>query len=177
MIKLSNLYVKNIEKLAQECKIPLKKSAKKADKIKTILNAGIPEDKLKRLYEKYFNEQSTVKPRSTTTVNRLKLVEDQIKFIMTKIDEINVKLANLSSTDPSINTHDILDIKNIIKSKILPGKSITVDELLNIKRLNKFTRDSIYTAVIDLVDEEIFDVSKGNSKNQIQGYIGRLIRR
>ena len=177
MIKLSNLYVKNIEKLAQECKIPLKKSDKKPDKIKSVLNAGIPEDKLKRLYEKYISEQNKGKSQSTTTTNRLKLVEDQIKFIMTKIDEIDVKLANLSSTDSPINRHDMIDIKSIIKSTILPGKSITVDELLTIKGLSKFTRDLIYTAVLDLVDEEIIDVSEGNSKNKIQGYIGRLIRR
>lgn len=177
MIKLNTLYVKNIEKLAQECKIPLKKSAKKADKIKIILNSGIPEDKLKRLYEKYFNEQSTVKPRSITVANRLKLVEDQIKFIMIKIDEIDVKLANLSFSDSSNDTRGIIDIKNIIKSNILPGKSITVDDLLSFKGLNKFTKDLIYTALIDLVDEEIFDVSEGNSRNKIQGYIGRLIRR
>jgi len=177
LINLNSLIVKNIEKLAQECKITLKKSARKPDKIKTILNAGIPEDKLKQLYEKYFNEQSAVKPGSITTANRLKLIEDQIKFMMTKIDEFDVKLANLRSPDSSIDTNDILDIKNVIKSKILPGKSITVDELLNIKGLNKFTRDLIYKAVMDLVDEEIFDVSEGNSKNKIQGYIGRLIRR
>lgn len=188
MVNLKRLTVPYLEKLAEELKITFKSSSNKPDKIRVIKNTGIPDNKLNELVNKYYAQyqvsrgklsETKKKPTKHPTFleDRIKLLEGQTKFIMSKIDEINVKLANLSSTDSSINTHDIQDIKNIIKSRILPGKSITVDELLRINRLNKFTKDLIYTAVIDLVDEEIFDVSEGNSKNKIQGYIGRLIRR
>ena len=187
-MNLDKLYVPNLNKLAQECNIVFKKSERKAEKVKIITNAGIPEDKLIKLFEKYFNEQtkskskskstSTTIPKSKSTAKRLNLIEDQIKYLMAKIDNIEVKLANVSFMESSsISTPEILDIKNIIKSKISPGKSIDVDELLNTKGLNKYTKDLIYMAVMELVDEEVFDVSEGKSKNKIQGYIGRLIRR
>jgi len=177
LINLDKLYLPYLKRLAQECNITLKKSARKAEIVDTIISAGIPEDTLKRLFEKYLNEQNKKKSKSTSTTKRLKLVEDQIKYLITKIDDIEVKLANLGFTDSSINTRDILDIKNIFKSKIQPGKSIAVDDLLSLERLNKYTKDMIYVAAMELVDEEIFDVSEGKSKNKIQGHIGRLIRR
>ena len=183
-MNLDKLKVPYLNKLAQECNITFKKSARKPEKVSTLNNAGIPDDKLTRLFEKYLNEQtkqksSSTKPKSKSpsTTKRLDLVEDQIKYLITKIDNIEAKMANFSFQDSSINTHDMFDMKNVIKSKTPPGKSIDVDELLNIEGLNKFTKDMIFIAAMELVDEEIFDVSEGKSKNKIQGRIGRLIRR
>jgi len=177
LINLGDLYVRYIDKLALECNISLKKSARKNEKINEILSAGIPEDKLRRVFEKYLDEQNKGKSKTISTAKRLKIVEDQFKYLITKIDDIEVKLANLGFTDSSINTREITDIKNVIKSKTQTGKSIAVDELLNIEGLNKYTKDMIYLAAMELVDEEIFDVSEGKSNNKIQGHIGRLIRR
>jgi len=190
LINLNKLNVPYLNKIAQECNITFKKSDRKPEKVKTLTNSGIPEDKLKKLFEKYLNEQTKPKPKtkststiapksqSNSTSKRLNLIEDQIKYLITKLDNIEVKLANVSIIDPSsINSHEILIIKNIIKSKIPIGKSIDIDELLNTDGLSKYTKDMIFTAVMELVDEEVFDVSEGKSKNKIQGHIGRLIRR
>ena len=52
MVNLNVLTVKLLERLAQECKITLKKG-KKAEIIKQIISAGISENKLENLKKKY----------------------------------------------------------------------------------------------------------------------------
>lgn len=189
MVDLNKLTVKYLEKLAEECRITFKKSINKPAKIKTILNAGIPSNKIENLFEKYLAEikakkkSSKVakkKPESTATtkiVGRVKLLEDQVRFLMSKIDSVEIKIANLKTSNLIGTETDSLEIKNIIKSKILPGNSIAIDDLLDTRKLKKYSFEQIEKAIIDLIDDEIFDVSEGSSKTKIEGNIGRLIRR
>ena len=189
MVDLNKLTVKYLEKLAEECRITFKKSINKPAKIKTILNAGIPSNKIENLFEKYLAEikakkkpskVAKKKPESTVTtkiVGRVKLLEDQVRFLMSKIDSVEIKIANLKTSNLIGTDTDSLEIKNIIKSKILPGNSIAIDDLLDTRKLKKYSFEQIEKAIIDLIDDEIFDVSEGSSKIKIEGNIGRLIRR
>ena len=188
MIDLKKLTIKYLEDLADECQITLKKSSKKSEKIKTILNAGIPESKLKLLFERYLTKyKATKKPRKkakakpTSSIakleKRVSLIEEQIKFLMSKIGGVEVKLAVERTSDVIGSSSDLNDIKNIIKLNVLPGNSISIDELIKIKQLQKFSMRLIEKAIIDLIDDEILDISEGRSIQKISGNIGRLIRR
>ena len=189
MVDLNKLTVKYLEKLAEECRITFKKSSNKPAKIKTILNAGIPSNKIENLFEKYLAEikakkkpskVAKKKPESTATtkiVGRVKLLEDQVRFLMSKIDSVEIKIANLKTSNLIGTDTESLEIKNIIKSKILPGNSIAIDDLLDTRKLKKYSFEQIEKAIIDLIDDEIFDVSEGSSRTKIEGNIGRLIRR
>lgn len=189
MVDLNKLTVKYLEKLAEECRITFKKSINKPAKIKTILNAGIPSNKIENLFEKYLAEikakkkpskVAKKKPESTATTKiagRVKLLEDQVRFLMSKIDSVEIKIANLKTSNLIGTETDSLEIKNIIKSKILPGNSIAIDDLLDTRKLKKYSFEQIEKAIIDLIDDEIFDVSESSSKTKIEGNIGRLIRR
>jgi len=189
MVDLNKLTVKYLEKLAEECRITFKKSSNKPAKIKTILNSGIPSNKIEKLFEKYFAEYKAKKKPSkvakkkpvsivTTKIEgRVKLLEEQVRFLMSKIDSVEIKIANLKTSNLIGTETDSLEIKNIIKSKILPGNSIAIDDLLDTRKLKKYSFEQIEKAIIDLIDDEIFDVSEGSSKTKIEGNIGRLIRR
>ena len=61
MIDLNKLTVPFLDKLAKEINITFKSSSQKADKIKTILNAGIPNTKLEELYNKYLSQYEATK--------------------------------------------------------------------------------------------------------------------
>jgi hypothetical protein len=112
---------------------------------------------------------------STGLENRINLLEDQVKFIMTKLDAVDVRLASLVPTITSLK--DISTIKMGIKRLIPPGESMTIDELIKSKELQNVEWRILEKTLLDLVDDEVFDVSAGKSKKKIAGNIGRLIRR
>ena len=188
MVNLNKLTVPYLNQLAKELSITFKRSSKKPDKIKTILNAGIPDKKLEDLYNKYLNQHQASKGKSTVTkkksikqniisTDRINLLEKQVKFIMSKIDNIEIQLAKDRSSKFTGGVYNLNDVQNIIKSKISRGDSVSIDEVMVIKKLKKFPRELIEKAILDLIDDEIFDVSEGRSIQKIQGNIGRLIRR
>ncbi len=188
MVNLNKLTVPYLNQLAKELSITFKSSSKKPDKIKTILNAGIPDKKLEDLIIKYFNQYQASKGKSTVTkkkpikqsiksTDRINLLEKQVKFIMSKIDNIEIQLAKDRSSKFTGGGYNLNDVQNIIKSKISPGDSVSIDEVMVIRKLKKFPRELIEKAILDLIDDEIFDVSEGRSIQKIQGNIGRLIRR
>ena len=188
MVNLNKLTVKYIEDLANECKIPLKKSDNKKQKIQKILNSGISEMKLEPIFEKYLSKcEASRKPKKSTKIKsksssskleeRVSFLEEQVKFLMSKIGGVEVELAKERTSEVITNFSELNIIKNIIKSNVLPGDSISIDELIKIKQLQKYSIKSIEQAIIDLIDDEIFDVSEGRSIQKISGNIGRLIRR
>ena len=188
MVDLSKLTVKYLEKLASECNIILKKSDKKGMKIKTIKSAGIPESKLNVLFEKYLAEHKAPKKpkkvsKSKPSISvkniegRINLLEKQVKYLMSKIDNFEIKIANLKSPTSIGSPNTFSEIKNVILSQIFSGDSIKVDDLLEIKKLKPYSLTSIEKAIIELIDDEILDVSEGSSKVKLQDNIGRLIRR
>ncbi|TFG11347.1 MAG: hypothetical protein EU535_07360, partial [Promethearchaeota archaeon] len=65
MVSLNKLTVPYIDKLARELDIKFKSSSKKSEKIKKILTAGIPDNKLENLFTKYYNQylESKGKPK------------------------------------------------------------------------------------------------------------------
>ena len=188
MINLNKLTVPYLEKLAKEFKISFKSSDKKPDKIRKIKNAGIPEDRLEKQFKKYLAryEDSKKKPTSSkkkssqpssSLVKRIDLLENQIKYIMSKIGSIDIILAK-DRTDQLVGGgFKIAEIQKLIKSSILPGDSISIDELISLHELDKYPKNLIEKAIINLIDDEIFDVSEGRSIQKILGNIGRLIRR
>ena len=106
------------------------------------------------------------------------MIEEQIKFLMSKIDSIEINLAKGRISELIGESYNIPDIQSVIKSRILSGDSISIDKIMNLKKLKKFPKDLIEKAILDLIDDEIFDVSEGGrSVQKIQGNIGRLIRR
>ena len=141
MADLNDLTVPLLEKLAKECRIKLKKSDKKPEKIQKIKSAGIPENKLEELINKYLNQKQSPKKLSTDSISelkgRIKLLEEQVKFIMSKISVTEVKLATQENRDLITITSDLGDIKRFIVSLILPGVTITIDELIEIQELQK----------------------------------------
>ena len=188
MVNLSRLTVKYIEKLAIECNVSLKKSDNKSTKIKTILKAGIPNSKLNDLFQKNLAEyEASKKPKKVSKTipvvpvkkidGRVSLLEKQVKYLMSKIDDFEIKIANLKSPTMIGTSDNLSEIKKLIISKVSPGDSMLVDELFDIKALKKFSLASIEKAAIELIDDEYFDVSEGSSKTKLEGNIGRLIRR
>jgi len=189
MINLNKLTVPYLGKLAKEFNITFKSSDKKPDKIRKIKNAGIPEDRLEKQFKKYLAryEESKKKPtppgkakssqQSSSLVKRIDLLENQMKYIMSKIGSIDVILAKDRTDELVGGGFKIAEIQNIIKSKILPRDSISIDELISLHELDKYPKNLIEKAIINLIDDEIFDVSEGRSIQKILGNIGRLIRR
>lgn len=181
MTSLKRLTVPLLEKLAKECNISLKKGDKKADKIATIKKAGIPEDQLEKLTKKYLTQKSKSKRSSKDTIlelkGRIRLLEDQVKFLMSKMSVSEVKITKNQDRDLITITSNLGDIKNFIKTMLNPGESITIDQLIEIKQLQKIPLITLKHAIYGLIEEGIFNVSNGSSRQKIGGKIGILTRK
>jgi len=181
MVNLKKLTVPLLDKLAEECGISFNQGDKKADKISKIKKAGILESRLEELVSKYLKQKSLSKRTDQDTIlelkGRIKLLEEQIKFLMSKISVSEVKISKDENRDIITITSDLGDIKNFIKSMLLPGESLSVDELIEMKELQKIPLITLKHAIYDLIEEGIFDVSEGTSRQKIAGRIGVLKRR
>ena len=188
LIDLNKLTVKYLEEIAKECGISLNKSSKKSEKIRTIANAGISEEILKELFEKYLSKyESTKKPtkRSETQSsslnssleNKINLLEQQVKYLMSKIEGVENKSDDIKAFTPPEKKDDLRDIEEIIISKIPQGASMSIDELIQIKELQEFSMKLIEQAIIELINDNIFNVFEGPSTQKIKGNIGRLVRK
>jgi hypothetical protein len=187
LVDLNELPVKYLDKIANDCNITFKKSSNKAEKIKIILNAGIPENNLKGLFEKYLNEyEASKKPKKevkgtptsiTKLEERVSLLEEQVKYLTSKINGASVKLTEGPASEGARESSDLIEVKSIIKSKLLPGDSIAIDELTKIKELESFSLTIIEQAIFDLIDEDVLDASEGDSIQKMNGTIARLIRK
>ncbi|MFX1495784.1 MAG: hypothetical protein ACFFBZ_15985, partial [Promethearchaeota archaeon] len=141
MDKLNDLTIPLLNKLAKECGIQFKKIDKKSDKITKLRNAGIPNDKLELLITKYLTKKGIRKRGSKDTIlelkGRIRLLEDQVKFLMSKISVTEVKISKDEDRGLITITSNLDDIKKFIKSMLSPGESITIDDLIEIKELQK----------------------------------------
>jgi len=188
LIDLNKLTVKYLEEIAKECGISLNKSSKKSEKIRTITSAGISEEKLKKLFEKYLSKyESTKKPTKSSKTqsnslissleNKIYLLEQQVKYLMSKMEGVENKADDIKAFKPPEKKGDLRDIEEIIISKIPQGASMAIDELIQIKELQEFSMKLIEQAIIELINGNIFNVLEGPSTQKIKGNIGRLVRK
>ena len=196
MVNLKNLTVPLLEKLANELGIKLNKKARKPEKIRQIKNADIDSKKLEDLYNKYIASKSgkikvspskakkaaplkikKAAPSKTKLEERVMLLEEQVRFLITKIDNIEGQITKQRNQDRSPPLGDIKTIKRTITSLISPGDSMTIDELRTKGKFKKYSWKLLEKAIIDLIDDEIFDGAEGKSKNKVERKIGRIIRR
>jgi len=181
MPNLSDLTVSLLDKLAKEIGIKLNKKDKKVDKISKIKSAGLEELQLNQLIQKYYRDKSTPKKRSKDAISelkgRVKLLEDQVKFLMSEISVSKISVMKEDDHDILTVTTDLAEIKRFIKSLISPGESITIDELIEINEIQKIPLITLKHSIYDLIDENVFDVAEGNSRQKIGGKIGVLVRK
>jgi hypothetical protein len=181
MANLSDLTVPLLNELAAEIGIKINKKDKKSDRIFKIKSAGLQDLRLKQLVDKYSEQKSITKKTSKDAISelkgRVKLLEDQVKFLMSEISVSKVSLTKKNEHDILTVTTDLAEIKKFIKSLLLPGESITVDELIELNEIQKIPLITLKHSIYDLVDENVFDVAEGNSRQKIGGKIGILIRK
>lgn len=181
MANLSDLTVLLLDKLAKEIGIKLNKKDKKTDKIFKIKSAGLEELQLNQLIQKYYEQKFTPKKTSKDVISelkgRVKLLEEQVKFLMSEISLSKVSVMKENGRDLLTVTTDLAEIKKFIKSLISPGESITIDELIELNEIQKIPLITLKHSIYDLIDENIFDVAEGKSRQKIGGKIGVLVRK
>ena len=181
MVDLNDLTVAYLEKLAKELKVPLKKSSNKVEKIKQIEEANIPNDRLDFLVNIYLSEneasKKTKKKSKKNLEKRVAILENQVDLLINTLSELRNDQFKGDIHKLINKVSDVDDIKKIIISLIVPGKSITIDELIGIKQLQEYPLYMITQAVIDLMEEDALIGAEGNSVQKIGGKIGILIRK
>jgi len=180
MADLKDLTVALLDKLAKECNVTFKSNDKKKDKILKIKEANIDPTQLKTLINKYAAKKKKSKRISSDQFSelkgRIKLLEDQVKFLMSKISFSQIELYEEDNRDVITISSDLGDIKRFIKSFISPGESITIDELIEIKQLQKIPLITLKHVIYDLIEENAFEAIEGNSRQKIGNKIGMLKR-
>ncbi|MBY9003107.1 MAG: hypothetical protein KGD73_03975 [Candidatus Lokiarchaeota archaeon] len=180
MVSLNDLTVPLLDRLAKECNIPLKKNHKKKEKIELINAANIEDLKLQELIQKYQNiKKSEKKPKDDSVSElkgRIRLLEEQVKFLMSKISVSEIKLSNDENRETITITSDLRDIKRFVTSLIKPGESISIDELIEIRELQKIPLITLKHAIYDLIDENVLNTSEGNSRQKLGSRIKKLTR-
>ena len=180
MADLKDLTVPLLDKLAKECHIKFKSNDKKKDKIKKIEEAQIDPVRLKSLINKYAAKSKKSKRISSDQFSelkgRIKLLEEQVKFLMSKISFSEIELLEEENRNVITISSDLGDIKRFITSIISPGESITIDELIEINQLQKIPLITLKHVIYDLIDENIFEAIEGNSRQKIGNKIGMLKR-
>jgi len=181
MANLNDLTVPLLDKLAKEIGIKLNKKDKKPDKISKIKSVGLEELQLNQLIQKYYDQKSSPKKTRKDVISelkgRVKLLEEQVKFLMSEITVSKISVMKEGSGDLLTITTDLSEIKKFIKSLISPGESITIDELIEINEIQKIPLITLKHSIYDLIDENVFDASEGNSRQKIGGKIGVLVRK
>ncbi len=179
MTNLSDLTVSLLDKLAKEIGIKLNKKDNKVDKISKIKGAGLEELKLNQLIQKYYDQKSTPKKVRRDGISelkgRVKLLEEQVKFLMSEINVSKVSVMKETNDDLLTVTTDLAEIKKFIKSLISPGEFITIDELIEINEIQKIPLITLKHSIYDLIDENVLAAAEGDSRQKIGG-IRSLIR-
>jgi len=179
MKNLSDLTVSLLDKLAKEIGIKLNKKDNKVDKISKIKGAGLEELKLNQLIQKYYDRKSTPKKVRRDGISelkgRVKLLEEQVKFLMSEINVSKVSVMKETNDDLLTVTTDLAEIKKFIKSLISPGEFITIDELIEINEIQKIPLITLKHSIYDLIDENVLAATEGDSRQKIGG-IRSLIR-
>ncbi|MHA1449148.1 MAG: C2H2-type zinc finger protein [Candidatus Hodarchaeales archaeon] len=154
----------------------------KNPKAKSHINSKGHQNALKKL------QITTVSPKTVTNASsksayqpasdyehRIELLENQVKFIMEKLNAIDIRL---SSSEPvNLEIADLRPVKKRVKQLISRGESMILDTLMKDKKMKDFRWNIVEKALLELIDDEEFDVAEGNSRIKIAGNIARLIRR
>ncbi|MFX0172246.1 MAG: hypothetical protein ACFE9L_10015 [Candidatus Hodarchaeota archaeon] len=98
---------------------------------------------------------------------RISDLETVISGIMEKLVEIETQIANVS----------LLTIKSLIQQLIPRGESMTIDELADVLVLPGYDWNLFEQAIIDLIDNDIFEVSEAKSHRKIAGNFGRISKK
>ena len=188
MVDLNKLTIKYIEKIAKDCSINLNKSSRKAEKIKQILNADISSNELNDLFEKYLSEYTSWKTNKLTKSTkhdqlkienleiRINKLENQVKYLVSILAKSSIKI-NKENTSSIVESYiDTDNPKNIIKSIICPGESISIDYLIKMRELQRFPIKTIELAVKELIFERSFNAFEGKSSQKLDGNISILTR-
>jgi hypothetical protein len=180
LAKLKDLTVPLLDKLAGECNIKFESSYRKADKIAKIEASNIPESKIQSLIVKYMSLKKERKSSKMDIISELKgrirLLEEQVKFLMSKISVTEVQISAEGNRDLIKITSDLSDIKKIIKSLINPGETITIEDLIELREIQKIPLITLKHAIYDLIDENFLETIEGKSKQRLFGKIGILKR-
>ena len=107
---------------------------------------------------------------------RLGQIEKQIAFLMDKVAAIESHMG-VSPNPQATPQIDSSRLQKIIMKVVGARSSITVDDLLGEPMLRGVAEADIGRAVVDLIDQGVFDVSDANSRRKINGNIGLLIPR
>ena len=178
MADLMDLTVNYLEKLAKECNIHLKKSSTKIEKINQIKAANIPKEKLEQILNKFMVEKKAIREISKADLEkRVILLEQQVKSLTTTLSEIKNDRykGEIRAVIEKVSSFD--EVKKIIITRIKPGDTLSVDELIEIKELQEYPLTMIARSIIDLIEEEILLGLEGDSIQKIGGKIGLLIRK
>lgn len=180
MVSLNDLTVPLLDKLAKECDITLKKKQKKKEKIEQIKAANMEPELLQELIQKYLkikNSKKKIKDDLFLELKgRIRLLEEQVKFLMSKISLSEVKLSDDENQEIITVTSDLRDIKRFIKTVIKPGQSLSIDDLIEMREIQKIPFITLKHAVYDLIDERILSSSEGQSRQKLGGKIKILTR-
>lgn len=107
---------------------------------------------------------------------RLGQMEKQIAFLMEKVAAIESHMGS-SPTPQAASQIESSRLQKMIMKAVGTRSSITVDDLLGDPMLHGVSEADISRAVVDLIDQGVFDVSDANSRRKINGNIGLLIPR
>jgi len=181
MADLNDLTMYYLEKLAKEYNISLKKSSTKTEKIKQIKKANIPKEHLEKLVTKFLAEkeasQKVRKSYKRELETRVTKLEEQVKLLKSTLSELK-KSRNKRETRELIEKVSNLDeVKRAIISIIVPGETLTIDELIGIKEIQQYPLSMITQAIIDLIKEGVLIGAEGDSIQKIGGKVGILIRK
>ena len=181
MARLNDLTVSLLDKLAKECDIQFESGYRKADKIAKIESLNLPESKLENLISKYLSLKKDHKRSPKDVISelkgRIKLLEEQVKYLMSQVSVSDVEVSTENNRELIKITSDLSDIKRFIKSIINPGESITIDQLIEIKEIQKIPLVTLKHAIYDLIDDNIFELIEGSSRQKLFGKIGIIKRK
>jgi hypothetical protein len=180
LASLRDLTVPLLDKLAEECEIKFEFGYRKAEKISKIEASNLPESKLQNLIRKYLSLKEEKKRSKKDIISELKgrvrLLEEQVKFMMSKISFSEVQISTEGNRDLIKITSDLSDVKKLIKSLINPGETITIDDLIEIKEIQKIPLITLKHAIYDLIDDNFLETIEGGSRQRLFGKIGILKR-
>jgi hypothetical protein len=195
MVNLNRLTIPYIKKLAKECNIDLKRG-RKAELIKQIEEAGIAEERLEKLVDKYLTEKKRAKIKKKKNQLDIPELEKRISTLEEKVDMlishftqtiqtiqpeegkketefVKAKELTHEKDKPLETKNDIMDFFKIILNS---GDSITVDELFKLERLQEVPLKSLEQAINELIKQDVLEVSDGPSIQKIKGKWAILTR-
>lgn len=172
----------NLKEVAKSFGIKLKKG-NKTSLVQQIKSAGVDRRRLEDLVTELQGKKKPVKKKKKTNQKTLSGISPDVlgslEARITRLEQIvsQILKKNQLGSKTRASTREIQSIKSIIKSILRSGDSKTIDEIVNLGSMKSYNWITIEQALLDLIDDEVFDVSEGKSVRKLDGRIARLIRR